>query len=170
MAITVQIAGSQFMTISAAITPTATFAPVARIALVVAIPGALPQALYFCAYSAPFPARHADQLIHTIYKFFIHSQNIRHPRGAARCHLLTSRHGGRDTIDDCHTARSHGARTGRQSVKCFVLNVIYTPAIPVLTATFAPQTATALFVIIIKKQKDYNRRGRSDCQKLCNFA
>ena len=52
MAITVQIAGSQFMTISAAITPTATFAPVARIALVVAIPGALPQALYFCAYSA----------------------------------------------------------------------------------------------------------------------
>ena len=52
MAITVQIAGSQFMTISAAITPTATFAPVARIALGVAIPGALPQALYFCAYSA----------------------------------------------------------------------------------------------------------------------
>ena len=100
------------MTISAAITPTATFAPVARIALVVAIPGALPQALYFCAYSAPFPASHADQLIHTIYKLFIHSQNIRNPCGTARHHLLTSRHGGRDTMDDWHIPRSHDAETG----------------------------------------------------------
>ena len=36
----------------AAVTPTATFAPTARIAHVGAIPGALPQAVNFCAYSA----------------------------------------------------------------------------------------------------------------------
>ena len=69
------------MTISAAITPTATFAPVARIALVVAIPGALPQALYFCAYSAPFPASHADQLIHTIYKLLLIPKTSEIPAG-----------------------------------------------------------------------------------------
>ena len=38
--------------ILAEVTPTATAAPTARITYVVVKPGALPQALYFCAYSA----------------------------------------------------------------------------------------------------------------------
>ena len=133
-------------------------------------PRALPQALNFCACSAPLTTYPANWPSCYFYYFSHHPQNSQCPCRTVQHHPLASRHGGRDTIDDCHTARSHGARAGRQSVKCFVLNVICTPAIPAANTTFAPPTAETYIVIIIKTQKDYSRRGRSDCQKLCNFA
>lgn len=48
------------------ITPTATAAPVARINCVGPIPGALPQALYFCAYGARCLRGHSSTLDETI--------------------------------------------------------------------------------------------------------
>ena len=51
-AFVVRIGPLQISIILAEVTPTATAAPAARITYVVVKPGALPQALYFCAYSA----------------------------------------------------------------------------------------------------------------------
>ena len=51
-AFVVRIGPLQISIILAEVTPTATAAPTARITYAVVKPGALPQALYFCAYSA----------------------------------------------------------------------------------------------------------------------
>ena len=51
--VTIILTSSPMVTVTpAVVTPTATFAPTARIVRVGGIPGALPQALHCCAYSA----------------------------------------------------------------------------------------------------------------------